>query len=438
MKLIELRAENVKRLKAARVAFGDSMTVIGGKNGAGKSSVLDAIMYALAGASTLPGKPVRNGADKATIELDLEGTPNLVVRRKITAEGRTTLEIEQKNDDGSKAKIASPQKLLDSLVSSVAFDPLAFTRLRPQEQVESLRAAVGVSVDDLDAKIRQLFDERTAVNRDVKQVESQLAGMPAFSGLPDAPIDPAEIIAEADAVNARNRQRDDAKNALAMAQHNAEHAASLVERHETEIAEAQKKLDSLVAARSSVKDVADDRNTKAKAAKDALDALGPMEDSSAVAAKLGEVNAKNEQIRMNVARSEKADRLKAAQDQATDLSKQIDQLRQDRIDRLAGAEWPVDGLGFTDSGVTFNDLPFDQCSSAEQLRISTAIALAQNPKLPLGFIKDGSLLDADSLAMIEELAASRGAQIIVERVGNGAECSVVIEDGEVLDAAAVA
>lgn len=437
MKLIELKAENVKRLKAARVSFDGAMTVIGGKNGAGKSSVLDAIMYALAGASTLPGKPVRTGADKAEIEVSLEGQPNLVVRRKIKADGKTTLEIEQLNDDGSRAKIASPQKLLDSLVGSIAFDPLAFTRLRPQEQIEILRAAVGVSVDDIDAEIKRLFDERTAVNRDAKSLESQLAGMPQHKDAPAAEVAASEILAEIEAVNAHNADIEQQVRIAEKIAAKRDAALENLRAIDIKIDEVERQLASLEQQKESLANELEGAEAAVEMSSKSVVKL-TLRDAMPLREKLATIESENAKVRANAAREAKADQFAAAQSQADDLSKQIEQLRTARVKRMDSAAWPVDGLGFGEAGVTFNGLPFEQCSSAEQLRISTAIALSQNPRLPIGFIRDGSLLDSESLALVEQLAAEKGAQIIVERVSDGDECSVIIEDGEVLAAAAVA
>ena len=90
-------------------------------------------------------------------------------------------------------------------------------------------------------------------------------------------------------------------------------------------------------------------------------------------------------------------------------------------------------IGFGDEGVTFNGLPIEQASSAEQTRVAVAIGLAANPELPVVLIRDGSLLDEDSLAAVAKQAAERGAQVWIERVGDGKECSVIIEDGEVVE-----
>ena len=109
----------------------------------------------------------------------------------------------------------------------------------------------------------------------------------------------------------------------------------------------------------------------------------------------------------------------------------VEKARKDRVKAMKAAKWPVEGLSSNSSGVTYNDLPFEQCSSAEQLRLSCLIGSAANPELKLMFIRDGSLLDPNSLKEVEKIAINTGTQIWIERVSQGSECSIIIEDGHV-------
>jgi hypothetical protein len=141
----------------------------------------------------------------------------------------------------------------------------------------------------------------------------------------------------------------------------------------------------------------------------------------------------NNKVRANAARREAANTLKALLVRANGLTEAIDAIDEAKKHALERAPFPVEGLSLDESGVIFNGLPFDQASSAEQLRISVAIGLALNPSLKVLLIRDGSLLDADNLAMVAEMAATADAQVWIERVSEGAECQVIIEDGMVKD-----
>ena len=135
-------------------------------------------------------------------------------------------------------------------------------------------------------------------------------------------------------------------------------------------------------------------------------------------------------MRQRKARLELVRAATTAGQKAHDLTKQLELLDEEKRTLIAGAKFPVDGMGFGDEGITLNGLPLEQASSAEQLRASFAMCAALNPELRVALIRDGSLLDDDSFALIEEMALADDMQVWVEVVGKAGECSVLIEDGE--------
>ena len=139
MKIIALEAENLKRLTAVRIAPDGNLVQITGKNGQGKTSVLDAIWWAMAGTSNVQTTPIRKGEDQAIINLDLG---DIKVRRKFIAQedGGYTTSITVENGEG--ARFLSPQNMLDALVGQLSFDPLAFSRMKPADKVQALRSLV--------------------------------------------------------------------------------------------------------------------------------------------------------------------------------------------------------------------------------------------------------------------------------------------------------
>ena len=164
MQVLELIAENFKRLKLARVKPTGPVTSIVGKNAAGKTSVLDAFTAALGGANSSPEMPIRKGADSAEVIVDLG---DIIVTRKWTTDGKSTLTVATKEG----AKYPSPQAMLDKLIGKLSFDPLAFERMKPQEQAATFAKLVGIDLDGYTAKRRQAFDERTHANRTHKELE---------------------------------------------------------------------------------------------------------------------------------------------------------------------------------------------------------------------------------------------------------------------------
>lgn len=395
MKIIELRAENVKRLKAVGIHPDGTLQVIGGRNAQGKSSVLDAIWLALGGgkAGKSTAVPIRDGEDKASVTLDLG---DLIVTRSWT-KGGTSLKVT--SADG--AAYSSPQKMLDALVGQLTFDPLEFTRLSAREQRDALLGLVDlpVDIDSLDRKRAEMFAERTAIGQQGKAI----GDVAVDTALPEQETSMSDAVAELRAAEELGQQVAHAQREMAKARDDVEYLRS-------QLATAEQAL---------------------KAAEENAEQLGTAPDTAPLAARLDTLEEENQRIRANNAAREKAaerDRLRRAY---SDLTEQIDALDTEKQQALAEASFPVDGLGFDEHGVTYAGVPFSQASSAEQIRVSLAMAMAANPKLRVIRILDGSLLDDDAMAAIREQVAERDFQLWIERVGDADEGAVVIEDGEV-------
>ena len=175
MKILKLQLENFKRISVVEIKPDGNLVQITGKNGAGKTSVLDSIWVTLEGATHLQSVPIRKGADKATIQLTLGGDKaELIATRTIRAkkEGggfNTTLTVE--TAEGFRAP--SPQEAMDKLMGRITMDPLAFTRMKPEAQYDQLRAFVpDVDFDEIAAKNKSDYTKRTEVNRDAKRARA--------------------------------------------------------------------------------------------------------------------------------------------------------------------------------------------------------------------------------------------------------------------------
>ena len=403
MKIIELRAENVKRLKAVEITPDGTLQVIGGRNAQGKSSVLDAIWLALGGgkASKETPLPIRDGETKASVRLDLG---DLIVTRSWTQKG-TTLKVE--NADG--AAYSSPQAMLDGLVGQLSFDPLAFTRLSAREQREALLKLVDlpVDVDAIDARRQLAYEDRTEIGRQGKA----LGDVPAIDDdLPNVEQSASEIITQIRAAQEVARHNAEVEQRRQLA---AEEIADI----EMRIAEWGRKLA--------------DAKGGFRRVNAEWEALVTPADTSRLEYQLATVEDTNARIRANNAAKEKLAKKTALREQYEAATREIEDLDQQKADALAKATFPVDGLGFDEQGVTYNGVPLAQASSAEQIRVSLAMGMALNPKLKVLMIKDGSLLDADSMAAIREQVAEHGHQLWLERVGDADKGAVVIEDGAV-------
>jgi len=415
MKLIQLQVENYKRVRAVRLRLeGKALVQITGRNAQGKSSVIDAVWAALGGKGAAAARPVRDGADRAEVALDLG---ELIVRRTFTANGKTTLVVTGR--DGSA--LPSPQAVLDKMVGAISFDPLAFVR-DEKGQAATLRRLAGIDERSIEEERKRLYDERTAVNRQVKQLQVQAGdGFPIDA--PDEEVSVSDLAREHARLSgiktendAKRRQLEDlAKAVMAARQHQERARAALRAAQE----EANKALQAVEDARVRWQTAADE----AEELKDP--------DMGEIADKIASADELNRKVRARRERARILEELRAAGVTADKLTAQMEALDEAKAKMLASAKLPVAGLGIVGDVVTLNGVPLAQASSAEQLRVSLAIFAALNPELRLVLVRDGSLLDADALAAVSKWAEEQDVQILMERVADGEPVGIVIEDGEV-------
>lgn len=399
MKILRLEAENIKRLKAVTIQPGEGgLVVIRGDNGQGKTSVLDSIAYALGGKSVQPPKVIRDGATEAKVVLELD---DITVERRWTANDKSYLEVRSK--DG--AKFASPQTMLDSLVGRLSFDPLAFLRLEPKQQAEALQKVAGVDPTPFDERRAQLFTQRTGINRTLERHKAQLAPLRAIETV--APVDVAALLSQL--------------TALSVQQVAEQTAATKRASEQAELDQLEKRLAELVARR-------DELRVKLSVA--LLSDPATAQKIEAVKAELGNAESRNAQARSCAERDRLLREEQQSLDVAEGLTEAIAEVDKEKAAALASAKFPVPGLGFGENGVELKGVPLEQASGAEQLRVSLAMGIALNPKLKVLLIRDGSLLDEKSMALVAAQAEAAGAQVWLEVVGSKG-VGVVIEDGSV-------
>lgn len=415
LKIVQLEAQNIKRLKAVRIRPEGDLVVIGGENGQGKTSVLDSIMYALGGKGAVCEKPINEGKDSAQVIVDLG---EFAVTRTFTASGGS---LTVKRQDGTK--VSSPQALLDGLVGRLSFDPLEFSRQEPAKQKATLQALVGLDFTKLDHDRKNTFDERTVVNRKLKDAEANLKAAPHHTDAPKTEVSVADLSMELTRAQEAEVEFERKKGEY-------EGAKNRVASTEREIAGMERQIESLTKALAGLRKDLEAEKTDAAKAKTAAENV-PSFEIDDIRAKLAGAETINRKVRENANRTKLQAAVDATRKEADKLTDRLAEIDESKAKALSDAKFPVDGLAFDESGVTLKGLPFSQASAAEQLRVSVAMGLALNPKLRVMLIRDGSLLDKKSMKLVAEMAADNDAQVWLERVGDGAEVSVVIEDGEV-------
>lgn len=232
MKILQLTAENVKKLKVVEITPTTDFVQITGKNGSGKTSVLDAIFWALGGKEGIQDKPIREGAEKARIRLDLG---DIVVERRFTQNG-TSLTVE----NGEGARYQSPQAMLDGLIGELSFDPLAFAQMDARKQYDELKrvAKIEVDLDELERLNKADYDKRTEKNREVKELTARAGGFEFRFPETESPVDVSALIEQLQNAAQHNADIERRKERRA-------DTADLIEEGKKDIAELERKLSSM-------------------------------------------------------------------------------------------------------------------------------------------------------------------------------------------------
>ena len=410
MRIIQLQAENIKGLVAVDITPESELVILSGENGAGKSSVLDAIYWAIAGGKNIQDKPIRDGETKAFIKLDLG---ELVIERKFTPSG-TTLTVSSENG----AVFKKPQEMLDALCGAITFDPMAFAEMKPAAQVETLKSLIDLDVDfdEIERQNEVDYARRTDVNRTVKELEVKVKAQKAV--LEGKEI-PAEKLVVSELANELNdlRENQDAKaaisNRIEIQKDYISSAKSRIAELQAELEKEELELASLQTDLTSAPEITDEQIAAARERLDTAEALNTLYDHAGFLKK-NEAELEAKRTESNAFTESMAARTKSVED------------------AIAAAKMPVEGLSFTKDGILFEGIPFAQCNTGTKIRVSTAVAMATNPELRVIRVERGAWLDKNNMAALREMAEKHDFQIWIERIADE-PMAIQIKDGRVVE-----
>jgi len=408
MKIVALNAENIKRIVTVEIKPDGNLVQITGKNGNGKTSVLDSIWWALDGAKNIQAAPIHKGATHGRIRLDLGEI--IVTRTFKNGKSGQTSSISVTSADG--AKFPSPQAMLDGLLSSLAFDPLAFSRMGPKDQFDTLKKFVpDVDFNAIDEANRRDFVERADINRSAKDLKS------AIEVLKVDVNGPTELVVEKDLVDQLE----------AAAQKNADRGTREANRKRMadEANDQMNKANALIIESVKLKEASEKTQKKL----DGAGQLADIIDVSEIREKINKAKATNENVAAIARQKAMVEKFEKYEAQAKELTSAMEVREIEKRKKVAKAKLPVRGLSFGDNAILLNELPFDQASDAEQLQTSVSMAMALNPKLKVIRVRDGSLLDEDALKLLSEMADTNDYQVWIERVDGSGKVGFVLEDG---------
>ncbi|WP_418477596.1 AAA family ATPase [Dialister invisus] len=402
VKINELLIENVKRVKAVQFEpSADGLTIIGGRNGQGKTSVLDAIAWALGGNNYKPSVPERDGA-LVPPNLHIELSNGLIVERK----GKnSTLKVTDPN--GNK----SGQQLLNEFVSTLALDLPRFINGSDKDKADSLLKILGIGdvLAQLDTKENQLYAQRTEVGRIADRKKKAADEMPMYPNVPKEPVSATELIKEQQEILARNGENERKRQDAA--------------RYEQILANAQIAFDE---AKAALQKAEQDCLTARKSAEDLHD-----ESTAELEKNLAEIEALNIKIRANSTKEAAEVEANNLQQEYDGLTEQIESVREERNKLLDSAELPLPGLSVKDGKLIYNNMPWDGMSGSDQLKVATAIVRKLNPQCGFVLMDKLEQMDLETLQEFGAWLKQEGLQVIATRVSTGDECSIIIEDGMV-------
>lgn len=402
VKINELLIENVKRVKAVQFEpSADGLTIIGGRNGQGKTSVLDAIAWALGGNNYKPSVPERDGA-LVPPNLHIELSNGLIVERK----GKnSTLKVTDPN--GNK----SGQQLLNEFVSTLALDLPKFINGSDKDKADSLLKILGIGdvLAQLDTKENQLYAQRTEVGRIADRKKKAADEMPMYPNVPKEPVSATELIKQQQEILARNGENEQKRQNAA--------------RYERMLAEAQIAFDE---AKAALQKAEQDCLTARKSAEDLHD-----ESTAELEKNLAEIEALNIKIRANSTKEAAEIEANNLQQEYDGLTEQIESIREERNKLLDSAELPLPGLSVKDGKLIYNNMPWDGMSGSDQLKVATAIVRKLNPQCGFVLMDKLEQMDLETLQEFGAWLKQEGLQVIATRVSTGDECSIIIEDGMV-------
>lgn len=399
-KITSLELENIKRIKAVQITpTASGLTIVGGKNNQGKTSVLDAIMWILGGDRYRPSEPHRDGSV----------TPPY---GKITLSNGLVVERKGKNSD---LKVIDPsgnragQQLLNEFISQFALDLPKFMNGNNKEKANTLLQVIGVGdkLYELDQKEKELYNQRRTIGQIGDQKKKYAAELPVFPEAPSELISASELIHQQQEILARNGENQKKRNQLAE-----------LEAHNSQL---QKQIDQLVMEQARVKK---DLEIARMDAEDLHD-----ESTAELEKNISDIEEINRKVRVNLDKEKAETEAQEYLQKYDEFSVLLEEVRSERTDLLKGSNLPLEGLSVEDGELTYKGFKWDNLSGADQMKVGVAIVRKLNPKCGFVLLDKLEQMDMDTLNEFGAWLQQEKLQVIATRVSTGDECSIIIEDG---------
>lgn len=402
MKINKLEIENVKRVKAVKIEpTANGLTIIGGKNNQGKTSVLDAIAWALGGDRYRPSQAQREGS-VIPPNLHIVMNNGLIVERR----GKNS-DLKVTDPNGKKAG----QQLLNEFVEQLALDLPKFMEATSREKAQTLLQIIGVGprLADLERQEKELYNERTYIGRTADQKEKYAKEQPYYPDVPSVPVSASELIRQQQEIlaqNGENQRKRERRHQL-----------------EQEYQSVTEQIQALLAKQGQLE-------ADLKIARETSEGLTDRS-TAELEENISNIEEINRKVRANLDKDKAEEDAKGYREQYKRLTAQIEEIRSQKADLLKEADLPLPGLGVEDGELVYHGQKWDNMSGSEQLKVSTAIVRRLNPECGFVLLDKLEQMDLDTLHEFGQWLEQEGLQAIATRVSTGGECSLIIEDGYV-------
>lgn len=409
VKISKLEIENTKRVKAVKLEpSANGLTVVGGKNEQGKTSVLDSIAWALGGNRFKPDAPHREGSSlDPTLKVVLDN--GLVVERK----GKNS-DLKVTDPTGKKGG----QGLLDSFVEELALNLPKFMESSNKEKANILLQIIGVGdqLAEFEEEEKKLYNDRLYVGRTADQKEKYAKEQMYYPDMPKEPVSAAALISEQQEILAKNGENALKRQKVDEYQRQSDYLAAEIKRMEKELEDKRTQynvvLNDLSIARMNAVDL-HDQSTDA------------LEES------IRNIDETNRKVRANLDKEKAEDDAREYRAKYDELTMSIEDIRKQRMDLLNGANMPLEGLSVEDGELTYKGYTWGNMSGSQQLRVATAIVRKLNPECGFVLLDKLEQMDIETMNEFGQWLEEQGLQAIATRVSTGDECSIIIEDGYV-------
>ena len=404
-----LEAENVKRIKAVALTPAPTgLTLVGGNNNQGKTSVLDALAWALGGDRFRPDAAVRDGA-VAPAHLKVKLSNGVVVERK----GKnSTLTV---TDPTGRR---SGQQLLNAFIEPLALDLPRFMEASDKEKADILLRIVGIGAElhTRDLEIKALYDKRTFTGQLAQKKKNFAEGLIYYPDAPEEPVSASDLIRQQQEILARNGENQRKRSQLAQLTDLLERQKKVVADLEFQLSTEKQRLDTMQA----------DVKTAQTTAADLQD-----ESTAELEASIRSIEETNQKVRANLEKSRAEDEAAQYSSEYDRLTEALEQKRADRMALLNGADLPLPGLSVEDGALTYKGKHWRDMSGSDQLRVAAAIVRRLNPDCGFVLLDKLEQMDMDTLTEFSRWLETEHLQAIATRVSTGSECQIIIEDGMV-------